>query len=1299
MIEERTQDSLPPRLSSWFGALILLTLAVPPTTGAAQVPELIKNINTTIGFAGDPPTRFNSVDGRVFFLLGDELWVTDGSAPESRPLCGPDPESCLAVNRLLAFHDSLVYARDADGGLWRSDGSPEGTFRLPLASALVPSAVTTKLHAGSGLLFFSAQDDETGLEPWVTDGSPEGTGRLADLEPGPEGSEPSFFRAVVLGNEVLFQASDAEIGTELWASDGTPEGTRRLDLRPGPESSFPFPLAVLGDMVILGIDDPEDRETELWVSDGTLAGTRPLSDLSKGRDRLETRLRAVDSNRLFFAASTPDDGWELWVTDGTSGGTERLTSFQTERPFDDDCCFSGEIHPIGNRVVFAADDGETGREPWISDGTREGTRVLADLCPGECDSRPGQFSTLSGRLLFAASDGASGRELWSTDGTSNGTVQVDDLCPGECDANPLPMGTTPSGLFFLAEDPLEGEELWHTPGLPGTTVRLTDFGSPNPFLARVGAALGSGLVFAAVEAESEGPELWSTDGTPEGTAAYRRISMGPVLDLGSFPHGLTASGGEVFFFVRATSSPAVSRSLWKTDGTADGTRPIAGLPASTSIEGPSALTPAGGRLFFLADTGSGNAVWVSDRTENGTRVLHESALIFPFETGMRSMLPVLGSQVFFRTLEGLWVTDGTPEGTRSVLRVSEMSSTAALLRNRLLFGASGSGRRELWTTDGTPDGTTPLRNPDNTIENPDELTSVGDRVFFVAQTPRTVERLWRTDGTSAGTVEVVREDGRPLHPFGLTAVGDRLFFFENELGGDPVKLWITDGPEAGPHELVTLSVRRELPQTVALGDLLYFLEETSEQVLWRSDGTPDGTFPVRLLPANRTILELSAVNRQLLITAQLPDDLSRTELWLSDGTGTGTRLLRIFRSQTSPGDFTVLGTQVLFRGTTAETGAELWGLDLAEDRPARVPAAPTGLEAESTPGFGARLSWHDRSDNETVFAVERRSAISEFERLQSLASNTESTKVSLPTPDYPFVFRVRAENARGASPWSNEVSVSPRTAPGSACRPSDRQLCLVDGRFRVEVRFVTEGRLREGHAVPFDFSDDSGTFWFFDPDNIELVVKVLDGTPINAHHWAFYGALSNVEYWVIVTDTKSLTNVTYHNAPGELCGRGDVTAFPRPEPGSAIRTPSPPSRAQSSRRGRGPRLVATAGPGTGTFGGCAESDTALCLNDDRFRVEVTWSDPRSGSSDQGRAIPSTDDSGFFWFFDAENVELVVKLLDGRTVNGNFWFFYGGLSDVEYTLTVTDTVEGTRKTYRNPFGDICGRADTAGFPPG
>jgi hypothetical protein len=109
---------------------------------------------------------------------------------------------------------------------------------------------------------------------------------------------------------------------------------------------------------------------------------------------------------------------------------------------------------------------------------------------------------------------------------------------------------------------------------------------------------------------------------------------------------------------------------------------------------------------------------------------------------------------------------------------------------------------------------------------------------------------------------------------------------------------------------------------------------------------------------------------------------------------------------------------------------------------------------------------------------------------------------------------------------------------------------------------------------------------------------------------------------------------------------------------------------------------------------CAAGPETLCLSSNRFGVEVSWT--TSSNSGRARAVPLTADTGYFWFFNPSNVELVVKLLDGRAVNGRFWVFYGALSDVDYTITVTDTQTGAVKTYRNPQGRLASVADTEAF---
>jgi hypothetical protein len=116
-----------------------------------------------------------------------------------------------------------------------------------------------------------------------------------------------------------------------------------------------------------------------------------------------------------------------------------------------------------------------------------------------------------------------------------------------------------------------------------------------------------------------------------------------------------------------------------------------------------------------------------------------------------------------------------------------------------------------------------------------------------------------------------------------------------------------------------------------------------------------------------------------------------------------------------------------------------------------------------------------------------------------------------------------------------------------------------------------------------------------------------------------------------------------------------------------------------------------------SFGACVADANSLCLDNNRFRVTALWtkSDNTSGS---GTAVPLTGNSGYFWFFSDTNIELVVKALDGCSVNSNFWVFAAGLTNVNVTMIVEDTVTGRSQTYMNPQGVAYQPLqDTAAFP--
>ena len=99
---------------------------------------------------------------------------------------------------------------------------------------------------------------------------------------------------------------------------------------------------------------------------------------------------------------------------------------------------------------------------------------------------------------------------------------------------------------------------------------------------------------------------------------------------------------------------------------------------------------------------------------------------------------------------------------------------------------------------------------------------------------------------------------------------------------------------------------------------------------------------------------------------------------------------------------------------------------------------------------------------------------------------------------------------------------------------------------------------------------------------------------------------------------------------------------------------------------------------------CVADVDSLCLNHDRFRVEVSWRN-YAGQTGVGTAVPFRSDSGLFWFFGADNIEFLVKVIDGCGLNSRYWVYAAATTDVEYTMTVTDTLRDVTETYTNPLG--------------
>ena len=285
--------------------------------------------------------------------------------------------------------------------------------------------------------------------------------------------------------------------------------------------------------------------------------------------------------------------------------------------------------------------------------------LVADLSPGLATSNqsslPDDLLAFHGKLFFSAMEASSGRELWGSDGEDRGTRLLADFCPGRCDSSPRILGSTATAVVghTRIEQQFNDELtfLWRSDGTRAGTYLLPSASDPVnlSFDSETGAQaafLGDVLYLSGCN-QDQGCGLWRTDGTPAGTGLVAGS------DFNGEVHHL-APGSSRLFFVRYPS-------LWVSDGTTAGTHAVKELPGSVGL-----ITTLGDRALFNT-LGTDGELWVSDGTEAGTRALTSFATPEPFAQTL--WLKPMGGKVYFvadDVLHGaeIWVTDGTPAGTR-----------------------------------------------------------------------------------------------------------------------------------------------------------------------------------------------------------------------------------------------------------------------------------------------------------------------------------------------------------------------------------------------------------------------------------------------------------------------------------------------------------------------------------------------------------------------------------------------------------------------------------------------------------
>jgi hypothetical protein len=1117
------------------------------------------------------------------------------------------------------------------------------------------------------------------------------------------------------GRQALFLASADGSLPRLWSTDGSASGTRVLPLPCSGQNCIFQHAADLVETSLWWVFDDDGLPSLLASTDGTIRGTVGLAAAS-------SRFAVVGDDQRFYTVSTSTG--DLVISDGSVPGTiavavpfgigalapwhggvlgsetvfpNPISVWNVRLPTSGAASVQAlEVFPpsldfravaAGPRIVFShqADDELT---LWGSSGAPEARVLLATFASGRVDSAR-RLSTAALLAIELRSGSGPRTELWISNGTAAGTYPV----PGSRQADPrvVEPREISGDLFFVA--PYDNAPtLWRH--------RLSSRSSTPLFeLCEVHCAVRLEVLAQTLLFTVDDAALWSLRAS---TGATELLAAGqvrlPLFGSGSPIDGPPTAG--------TTSTFLLDGDLWRTNGTVTGTTlelsaaatgltpslPAASLEAGLVFAAEDAT--AGSELFLLtpgegptlvrplrsAERGSHPAQLQPVRGDRLVFVLDEERHDYFVSAGLESNTgPFDPSEQFdcradfqergsgdgetFALLfcrEGqagrYLATDGTTTGTELLPITGDGPPVGPVIAidGGLLLVPSPEGDppiSSLWSSDGTAQGTFPLFTTDGVLELLAGSASVA--LFAYRSSPLDAAELWRTDGSSAGTWRVSSPAGEEptLAPDGtLVELDGAIWFLAQGVGGEGLYRI---------RELQAELVERVEVPGLALAPSGGFLGRTAERMLVFASLPSDGSGLVAIDPETLQAEFLARAEAVVEETLLLPDGralvtarpLLARRLLITDGTPGGTTEVLADGGQPvlDPSDLVLADTQgrVYFHGLLPHTGYELLFYDSEDEM--------VHLVHDLHPG-----PWSSYP----------RDLVRSGQRL----------------------FFSADDGIHGRELFTIDL-----TTPSNHCQGDRHALCLQGERFLVEAVFRGNDGL--GRATSLPLTGDTGALWFFDPGNLEAMVKVLDATSLNAYFWVFYGALSDVEYQITISDATTGAARRYFNPHGTFASVGDVSAFPG---GSRAGQRTADAGPESRRFDPGTRLVRPSRIeqiDTATGAACVADDTTLCLNGGRFAARVRWTD-FLGNRGSGQAQLQTDESGTFWFFDAANLELVVKVLDGRAINGHFWVFIGSLSNVGFELEVTDVVNGRRLVYANQIGDFASLGDIEAFadPP-
>lgn len=385
----------------------------------------------------------------------------------------------------------------------------------------------SNLTGYNGKLYFSANDGLTGTELWESDGTDAGTKIVQNFVTGSGSFNPTSLK--VYSNALFFsgRVPTTGVGAELYKY--TPESGIALfaDIFPGTTNSSPNLFVESSDnKLYFKATNPASNSVKLFVTDGIAAPA-----VANSQYYVSTMGRS--GSEILAGASL--DGYDNQLYSFNGNTFSLLKTIRTSGPgiFDTSFYKSG----LQGLTYFVGRTDEAGYEPWVTDGTAQGTHLLKDINtmgenPSVSNSTSGYFTEYKGKVFFAATSGEYGGELWVTDGTTAGTVIFKDIIAGTSGSNPSNLTLHNGLLYFLANDPAAGRELWVTDGTADGTHLVGDFNPGSTGLSVTEMISYNGTLYLnATRSSTIGAELYKFDAEP-----VLAVSEGKTSNIKVYPN-------------------------------------------------------------------------------------------------------------------------------------------------------------------------------------------------------------------------------------------------------------------------------------------------------------------------------------------------------------------------------------------------------------------------------------------------------------------------------------------------------------------------------------------------------------------------------------------------------------------------------------------------------------------------------------------------------------------------------------------------------------------------------------------